>query len=312
MTNKERYNQYCRKTTDLPLFSRDWYLDAVCENGEWDVAIVEHHGEIVASMPYFVKRKFMMSYVTMPLFTKYLGPHLSSDSLSTRKEHLLIPALIEQLPAFSYFTQNFSPSFSNWLPFYWKGYKQTTLYTYILEDISDLEKAFQRIKQDRRREIRKAQEQLSIVSDYSFDKFYEVHKWSFDRQGLSVPFSIGQLKRLDETLVAHNSRKMFFAVDDRGNIHGACYLVWDETSSYFQFLGSQPNLRSSGASILLTWEAIRFTSNQLGLKRFDFQGSMIKQVEPTMRQFGAIQQPYFKVWKSTSLFAKLCECLNLK
>lgn len=37
---------------------------------------------------------------------------------------------IDNLPKFDYFNMNFHYSITNWLPFYWRGFKQTTRYTY--------------------------------------------------------------------------------------------------------------------------------------------------------------------------------------
>ena len=61
--------------------------------------------------------------------------------------------------------------------------------------------------------------------------------------------------------------------------------------------GDDPAYRSSGAAILLVWEAVHFTKKELGLNRFDFLGSMLPSIERVRRQFGAQQVPYFKVCK---------------
>jgi hypothetical protein len=30
MTNKEKYREFCKNEKNLPIFSKDWWLDAVC------------------------------------------------------------------------------------------------------------------------------------------------------------------------------------------------------------------------------------------------------------------------------------------
>lgn len=65
--------------------------------------------------------------------------------------------------------------------------------------------------------------------------------------------------------------------------------------------------RNNGAGILLIWEAIRFTKENLGLDTFDFEGSMLPNVEAIRRQFGAVQVPYFTVWKYNSSLLKLLQ-----
>jgi hypothetical protein len=47
MTNKDKYRQLCSKETSLPLFSRDWWLDAACGETLWDVLLVEEKEKIL-------------------------------------------------------------------------------------------------------------------------------------------------------------------------------------------------------------------------------------------------------------------------
>ena len=64
--------------------------------------------------------------------------------------------------------------------------------------------------------------------------------------------------------------------------------------------GDDPELRNSGAGVLLVWEAIQYTKNELGLNIFDFEGSIIKPIERVRRQFGTKQIPYFNISKYNS------------
>ena len=61
MTNREKYRKFCEKEENIPLFSRDWFLDSVCGVDNWDVTLVEKGGDVVASMPYYKKRKAVES-----------------------------------------------------------------------------------------------------------------------------------------------------------------------------------------------------------------------------------------------------------
>jgi hypothetical protein len=66
-------------------------------------------------------------------------------------------------------------------------------------------------------------------------------------------------------------------------------------------VGEDPALRKSGAGIRLIWEAIKFTSQELGLDRLDFEGSMIEGVEQVRRDCGARQKAYFTLMRTPSL-----------
>jgi lipid II:glycine glycyltransferase (peptidoglycan interpeptide bridge formation enzyme) len=296
MNNVETYRRLCRTAADLPLFSQDWHLDAVSGDGEWNVALVRRDGRVIASLPYCIKRKWGFRYIYMPHFTKTMGPYIAPEYRGTSGERRIMEELIGQLPEVDGFKQDFHYSISNWLPFHWRGYRQTTRYTYLL-DVGDLNGVFDGINRNMRRNIQKAERQLTVTYEGSLEDFYRINRMSFERQGIPIPYSFEMLRRHDEALAAHNARQIFFAIDDRQRIHSAAYLVWDRRSSYYHLAGDDPELRHSGAGIFLIWKAIQYTNEQLGLPTFDFEGSMIRNIEHIRSQFGARQQPYHRVWK---------------
>lgn len=299
--NKDKYQQF-NKAENLPIFAQPWYLDAVCDDGIWDAVILEEKGKILAVLPYFLKQKWGFRYITMPLFTKYLGPYFAKEYNLTEQYHIL-EKLIAQLPKIQAFYQNFHPDITNWLPFYWAGYQQTTRYTYQL-DLSDLDAVFNNINRNMRRNIKKAQAQLFVSLDNTPEDFYAINRLSFERQGLRTPYTLEQFLKHDQALAAHKARQIFFARDESGKTHAAAYLIWDTQSSYYHLSGDDPQLRDSGAGILLVWEAIRYTKENLHLNLFDFEGSMMQNIEAIRRQFGATQVPYFYIWKYYSILLK--------
>jgi Acetyltransferase (GNAT) domain len=295
------YRQFCAAAPDLPLFMHDWYLDAVCTDGAWSVALVEKAGRAVAAMPYFLKKRLHWHYVAMPLLARQMGPYLLPEFRNGPKENGLIEALLAQLPPLAAFEQDFNYTAANWLPFYWQGYRQTTRYSYTLA-LDDLQKAWQNLAPDyRNNKIPKAQARVHVYTGGGLLDFYKLHNQSFARQGQDPPFSYDFLKRLDEALGRRDRRALFFASDRAtGALHATAYLVWDTHCAYYLLAGDDPALRSSGASVLIAWEAVRYAAEVLKLPVFEFMGSMIRPVERVRRQFGATQKPYFRVRKEWS------------
>ena len=311
MLAKARYHDFCRTAPDVPVFAQPWYLDACAEGGGWDVVLAEDAGRVVAALPYFYKRKGPFQYVTMPPFVKWLGPYLLPEVRGVlKKEHGLLEELMRQLPDFAAFKQNFFPTATNWLPFYWQQFRQTTYYTYRLNGLHQLARVEAGINRNIRRNIQKARQQVRVVHNLSTKQFYQVNKLSFDRQGLAMPYSWAQFARHDAALVANGARQLFFAVDAQERIHSAAYLIWDQQAAYYHLSGDDPALRESGAGILLIWEAIKYASEVLGLACFDFEGSMLPAVERIRVQFGAEQTPYSFVWKYNSRVFELLEKLK--
>lgn len=60
-SNKDKYRDLLETETTIPIFSRDWWMDAVCGEDNWDVLLVEKDNEIVASMPYYKKKKIWVN-----------------------------------------------------------------------------------------------------------------------------------------------------------------------------------------------------------------------------------------------------------
>ena len=295
--SKQSYREICRQRKELPVFFQEWYLDAVCEDGEWDVLIGRYKDQTAAVFPYFMKQKWGFRYFTMPHFVKHLGPFLFPEFREPRPGIRILQELIEQLPPIASFKQDFHPTLTNWLPFYWSGYEQTTRYTYWLDLTQSTTNLFDNLNRNMRRNIRKAEHQVSILEDLPLETFYLINQKSFQRQGIPIPYSFELLERHDKALQSHQARKIFYAKDEQGNIHSVAYLIWDNHTAYYHLSGDDPTYRQSGSGIYLIWKAIRYAREELGLSVFDFEGSMLEPVETIRRQFGAQQQPYFRIRK---------------
>jgi Acetyltransferase (GNAT) domain len=312
-STKDRYREFC-KIQSMPVFLQDWWLDAVCIAGTWDVAVVTKGPEIQAVMPYYiVKGRLGHPYITLPHLTQFMGPWLVypdhqkySSKLSHEKR--LFSELIEQLPPFAQFTQSFHHSVGNWLPFYWRQFQQSTGYTYVLEDLSDLGHLFDHFKSNIRRQIRKAEKCVTVTQENDIEAFYHMVCKTYARQGktFSQPFSF--LKRIDAVCEQQQCRRIFFARGNDGQIHAALYLIWDEQSAYHLISGGDPDLRASGATSLLMWFAIKFAATVT--KTYDFEGSMIQPIERFFSSFGAVQKPYLQLRKTNSRYIKLKQCLK--
>ncbi|GAC1367958.1 MAG: hypothetical protein NVSMB30_03430 [Hymenobacter sp.] len=308
---KARYRDFCRTAPDVPVFAQPWYLDACATGGDWDAVLADDNGRIVASLPYFYKQKGPFRYATMPQLVKWLGPYLLPElRADPRRESEAVAALLSQLPRLAAFKQNCYPTLTNWLPFYWQGFRQTTYYTYRLHQLQDLARIEAGLSGGIRRDIRLARQQVRVVHDLPLATFYAVNRLSFVRQGLAVPYSAAQFQRLDAALAAQGARQLFFAVDAQDRVHSVAYLIWDTTTAYYHLAGDDPDLRASGAGMLLAWETIRYASEVLGLTCFDFTGSMLPGVERVRRRFGAEQTPYCFVWKYNSSTFELLEKLK--
>jgi hypothetical protein len=288
------------------LFQEPWWLDAVAP-GAWRSLEVNRGEKIAARMPIVLQRRYGFTIISQPPLTPTLGPwiDLTSTKVTTRiaEEKVLFNSLIDQLPRWDYFLATFNHRITNWLPFYWRGFKQTTRYTYVLDDLSNMETIWKGLRAQVRTHIRNAERQLSVRTDLSIDQLLDIVELTYLRQSKQLPFTRELVRRIDEACLKRGARHLFFAMDSDERIHAALYLVRDAEYAYNLLAGADPRLRGSGAQLLLLWEAIKLAAT-LKLK-FDFEGSIIESIERVFRGFGAVQVPYMQVYGARPLVQML-------
>ncbi len=313
MTNIEKYREFCKKEKDIPIFSKDWWLDSVCGKDDWDVVLFEKGGEIWASLPYQKTKKIIFEIITMPKLTQTMGLYIKYPpkqkyykKLSWEKE--VMESLISNLPKVDYFSQNFDHSIANWLPFYWSGFEQTTRYTYIIENITieDLEKNFETdIRRRRRRKAHKIG--IEIVESQDIETFYRLNTMTFARKNIDISYSFEFVKNLFERCKENNAVKMYFAKYN-DEVIAVDFLVYDENTVYYLMGGIDPSKKDLGAMDAIQFESIKFALENG--KRFDFEGSMIESIEKYFRSFGAVQKPYFTISKTNSKILKIRQLIK--
>ena len=292
---------------EAPLFFQPWWLEAVSP-GAWDYVVVRRGEEVAAILPYTFKIRLNgLRLIEMPRLTPYLGPWLrpSNAKYANRlgEEKDLMTELIDALPPFAAFQQDFHPAITNWLPFHWKGFEQTTRYTYRIDDTRNPTQLLSETRENIRREIKKAQKQVGVSEAESIEEFLPLHRLTFSRQGKKLPHSEEALRRVDAACRERGLRRILVAKGTDAQAHAALYLVTDKHAVYYLLGGGDPELRTSGATSLIMWEAIRWASEQG--KQFDFEGSMLEPIERFFRSFGARQVPFFTIGKCDSAVVKL-------
>ena len=307
MSNKELYSQFCSSKLDIPVFFQPWWLDIVTHEGSWEVLIDKgEDGKVRGVLPLFQKSKLGISYGSMPPLTPYLGIYINypenieKEERKRAFEEKVVSNLVDQLGSQNYFNQNFHRGFESWLPMHWKGFRNTTKLTNVFEDLSDLEAIRAGFKDSLRNKLNKSAKILSIEETTDIELFYSINRKTFERQGMSIPYSLEFLKELDRGLAQRNQRKIFLAKDDEGQYHSGAFIVIDDRYHYLIALGADTNLRKSGAIPFVIWHAIQDAAADN--KAFDFEGSTIPAVAGIFRNFGAKQVPYYNIYKSKNKF----------
>jgi lipid II:glycine glycyltransferase (peptidoglycan interpeptide bridge formation enzyme) len=314
MTSKQKYRIHCEKEPTIPIFSQAWWLDATAGD-DWDVVIIESSNEVIASLPFILnKGRLGFTTITQPLLTQNLGPWFKESTAKYSKqlgrEKDILQELFSKLPKHDYYHQNWHYNITNWLPLYWKNFQQTTRYTYVINDLSNLEKVWDSFETNIRTDIKKANKKFSLTVKQNTDieDFIELNEKVFNRQNKKLPYSKELVRSIYRKSIDLNKGSFFIAYDYQDRKHAGVFIVWDKSSAYYILGGGDPELRNSGATSLCLWEAIKLASTVT--KKFDFEGSMLEPVERFFRAFGAIQTPYFSITKTNSKVLRFLQIIR--
>ena len=277
------YHTYCLETPDLPLFMRDWWMDAVCVGKHW---------ELIAGMPCLMRERVGMRFVVMPQQTQIGGRWLQGEGCRVQEvADEITKALREK--RLDYYYQHFPIGSPLPEELAKRGFSIRKHTTYRIENLQDLETIRHGYSENKKRQIRKAAA-LELV-EMNPERFYIFHKKCLKDQGKEIAYSEAFFRSLDAACQAHEARKILGLQDTNGALHAAVYLVYDRNTCYFLIPCYAPQFGSSGAGARIVDEAIAFASAHS--KAFDFEGSMIPGVANHYAQFGSTPAYFYEVEK---------------
>lgn len=311
-SDKSIYIEYCQENS-VPIFQKPWWLDATAGTENWNVCVSYKGDQVSGFWPYYLKKKGGFTKITQPKLTKAVSPIIvyPKDLGEAKRMSFLtetVKELNSKLPKHDDLSQHLDRTTSSWLPWYWCGYDCTPKYTYVLNDLTDLDAVKKNFRSTLKRQIKKAEKQLILTQIDEVNTVYQLNELTYQRQNTAVPFAKSYLKQIDKACNKHEARTILLAKDEEGRAHSCLYLVHDQEYMYYLLGGSDPELRNSGAASLLIWEGIQLAANK-GLK-FDFEGSMIEPISRFMRSYGAEQEQYFQISKTNSKVLRLIKALR--
>lgn len=297
MSFKESYIQYCQ-FNEVPLFFQPYWLDNA--DYSWDVCFSEtdsYHAYFI----YFIEKKWFHTFIRNPHLTPYSGLLCCEDNIPEAIKKVLIESLVAQLPSFDVcaidlFWQLHLPS------------KLTNVDVFVrrtnLLPLQDPLAIYQQFKPSLKRQIKKAERALTIFEEDDINLFYALHQKTFVKQHKQVQIPLSVYQRYWECCKKHNCGNLLFIKDSDDHIHATLFLVYDNSISYYLAGGTDASFYGSGAMSLLMWHAIQ-RSKDLGKKTFDFEGSMLPNVNAFFSTFSPIETSYLQLKKVHSILYKI-------
>lgn len=291
------WNKFVDSSQQGDIFCYSWWLDSVTKS-HYDIYAIIEKEEIVAGLPiaYDKYRKINELPFTRTLGILFKSLQGTDQHRRTSLERKWSTLLLENINIKDFRQFCTHHNFSDWLPFKWKGLKQTTRYTYLLDyegkTIDDLRRNLNRGKKSL---INKAENAgITVQECDDFDLLYHYIEMTFTRQEKKFSMPFIEMKALDDSIRRNGNRLILKAVDQNANIHAINYFAYNQKSAYYLVSGSESAFSNSGGQSLILFEAIKYFYNKVD--HFNFGGSDIKQIEEHFRGFGGIQTPYFHIY----------------
>lgn len=257
--------------------------------------------KLIGGFHLYKQKKFGLSIYRNPPFTPLVGPFLNIESqkpvsiMSKWKKVLSLMAdHLESLP-YAIISVSLGRNIVDTQPFRWRKFKVIPGYTYILDLSNSVKDIEMDMSAERRNDISKAMRDgltTKLVDDYSIVKSLVLK--TFSRQEI-VANEYYLNKILFEFANSGNAFATVAFKDD--NPISASFCVYDNNTAYYLLGGYDSENKHHGAGPLAVWEAIKHTK-ELGLKQFDFEGSMVPKIETYFREFGGRLTPYYGINKA--------------
>lgn len=311
----QNWDQFVDESKEGSLFHKSFWLDASGLN--FDIIGCYTGNELRAGGVFPEKQKFGISVVSNPVLTPYTGvifeqrrgKRVTALSNEKRMSEKIIKYAKEK---YSNIKINLSPNYKDLQPFIWNGFESKVRYTYLM-DLSNLDEIWNQMDSGScRNSIKRAKKDgLKVKITDDFETMLNLVEMTFNRQDMTIDHFKDTAWKYFKVLKRKKLSKSFICYDNHDRPIGGVFIVWDNSTSYYLLGGYDPEHGHHGASTLAMWEAIQYSSEELGLNQFDFEGSMIRSVENFFRKFGGVLTPYYHV-SASNIFYKLINLVRTK
>jgi lipid II:glycine glycyltransferase (peptidoglycan interpeptide bridge formation enzyme) len=295
-TEGDAYNKLCIRENASVFHSQEWmniYGTSLQLYG-----IFNDNSELTGSFFFFKGKKYNQEFTICPPFTPHNGLIFENRAENAANINSFNKKIIEEVAEFvkqlnSKLTVFVLPSsIAETQPFIWKGLTVKVKYTYHIDLSLSEEQLLGNLSSEKRKSLNKAKKDeldTELVSDKKLVK--EVILKTFARKEIKK-----NIHYFDKILFdfANVSNSFSYVSKTAGNAIAATFCVHDKTTAYYLFGGYDSESRHHGAGVACMWNSI-LHAKSLGLKTFDFEGSMIPEVERYFREFGGKLIPYYEI-----------------
>lgn len=301
-TEYEKWDEFVDSSPQGFIFDYSWWVD-ILTKGDFKICVLFDDDNLIVAgivLPFINGGR-----VRIPILTQSMGILFEDMSkrnnmrlqkqMTTQKEYTnAIWEFVEK--DFKSLFLFFNYHYNYWSPLYWKGCKQTTRYTYVIDYSGYVpSEEFKRFSKGHKWILNKVEKKsdLKVVETDNVDEYLRESYKTYERQGTKRIYNDELIIELYTALKTHGMAKIFKCVDSDNKIHGITFFIYNKREAYYWLGASDADLRESGGHTYLVWYAIQYFADKV--ETFNFGGSMIEAVERNFKNFSSLPKPYYVI-----------------
>jgi hypothetical protein len=282
--------------SELPLFLREEWRAIVGEGYE-RLGVFNKDGRAIAAFNLHRTRRAGLRLISHPAHTQHCGlwrkRGASNPAKAVSEAKKLHALLADHLLAQDGMVHlAFPPEENDLQPWAWKGFKVVAQWTYRIDLSAGMDAVRAGYEAEQRNAIRKSRTGgAEVVRTEDPERVLACVRRTFVRKGKGLNEDIATA--MMRAFLREGSGSAFVTTENGHDTAGA-FCARDARTAYY-LLGGVDKAKASAGAGALAVDACIAQAQVEGLSVFDFEGSMLPEVERYFRSFGGTPTPYFTV-----------------
>ena len=277
------------------IFNGHAWLDIYPESKIHPCIITNNNDEIIGCFVYYSFTKTSFKFIITPPYAPhidlfYINPAESIVGKNTFDKDLsqVLSTFFKSLK-YDYLNINLPLNIVDTQAFIWQKFTSRQRFTYLIDLRLSEEQLWQNLSSEKRKSIKKAEKDgLTIEESNDKKRIYDLVLKSLTRNEKAKNADIIEKLLRD---FANEQNSMAFISKSNGQDLAAAFCIKYGDKVMYLFGGFDEQNKHHGAHVSCMWHCI-LTAKKLGLKYFDFEGSMNQSIERYFREFGGEIKSY--------------------
>lgn len=282
------------------LFNSEKWLKNYPEEKIFQCVILNNNNDVIGCFNYFQFKKSVFKFIISAPYSPDINVFFINPAESVVGKNSFNKEVLEAIATYfeslnvPYININLPQTIVDIQPFIWKGYTSKIRYSYLIDLAVSKEKLWDNLSSEKRKSINKAlKDELIVKETNDPELLYSLIIKSLERN------DVAKNKMIIKNILfsfATKENSFAFAAYNGDKAIGATFCLIDKTKAVYLFGGFDAENKHHGAGVSCMWQSI-LKSKELGLKYFDFEGSMDPKIERYFREFGGELVTYSGVHK---------------